>query len=136
MAQIFLFGRVENDLEVKKSQKNSSYVCFYVKEQAGSRSQSYQVWAWNTDVSRLIQLGVKKGSQIWITGTLQMVDATDSQGIIRTKLLKVYLTNWGYISLRSPTHSHVDSKNEPIIPEAVSTSPAEILDGDRDFLPE
>lgn len=136
MAQIFLFGQVENDLEVKKSQKNSSYVCFYVKEQASGRSQSYQVWAWNTDVSRLIQLGVKKGSQIWITGTLQMVDATDSQGIIRTKILKVYLTNWGYISLRFPTHSHVDSKNEPLIPEAVSTSPAEILDGDRDFLPE
>ena len=136
MAQIFLFGRVENDLEVKKSQKISSYVCFYVKEQAGSRSQSYQVWAWNIDVSRLIQLGVKKGSQIWITGTLQMVDATDSQGTIKTKLLKVYLTNWGYISLRSPTYGHADSKDDPVIPEAVSPSSAEILDGDRDFLPE
>ncbi len=136
MAQIFVFGQVENNLDVKKSQKNSSYVCFYVKEQANGRRQSYQVWAWDTDVSRLVQLGVKKGSQIWITGTLQMVDATDSQGIIKTKLLKVYLTNWGYISLPSSTHSHVNSKNEPAIPEAVSMNPTEVLDGDRDFLPE
>ena len=93
MAQIFLFGRVENDLEVQIS-------------------------------------------QIWITGTLQMVDATDSQGTIKTKLLKVYLTNWGYISLRSTTYSHAGSKDAPVTPEAVSPSSAEILDGDRDFLPE
>ena len=65
-----------------------------------------------------------------------MVDATDSQGTIKTKLLKVYLTNWGYISLRSPTYGHADSKDDPVIPEAVSPSSAEILDGDRDFLPE
>ena len=28
MAQIFAFGRVENDLVPKKSQKDSTYVCF------------------------------------------------------------------------------------------------------------
>ena len=55
MAQIYVFGRVDEDLVVKTSQKNSPYVCFTFKEQTGKgRTQFYQVWAWNENVSRLI----------------------------------------------------------------------------------
>ena len=47
MAQIFAFGRVENDLAPKKSQKDSTYVCFGFTEQTGKgQFQYYQVWAW------------------------------------------------------------------------------------------
>ena len=77
MAQIFAFGRVENDLAPKKSQKDSTYVCFGFTEQTGKgQFQYYQVWAWGDEVSRLIQLGVKKDSRLWITGTQQLVDCT------------------------------------------------------------
>ena len=61
MAQIFAFGHVENDLAPKKSQKDSTYVCFGFTEQTGKgQFQYYQVWAWEDEVSRLIQLGVKR----------------------------------------------------------------------------
>ena len=77
MAQIFAFGRVENDLVPKKSQKDSTYVCFGFTEQTGKgQFQYYQVWAWDDEVSRLARLGVKKGSRLWITGTQHLVDCT------------------------------------------------------------
>ena len=137
MAQIFVLGRVENNLEVKKSQKNSSYVCFYVKEQTGNgQTQSYQVWAWDTDVSRLIRMGVKKGSLVWLTGTLQMVDSTEDHGKIRPKLLKVYLTNWGYVPLWHSRQNHTTASSDSEILPDMSISSAEVLDGDRESLPE
>lgn len=44
MAQIFAFGRVENDLLPKKSQKDSTYACFGFTEQTGrGQFQYYQV---------------------------------------------------------------------------------------------
>lgn len=137
MAQIFAFGFVEDDLEVKKSQSGSSYVCFSLKEQAGkNRVQSYQVWAWNENVSRLTGLGVKKGSLIWITGALQLVDCTTGQGKGKTKLLKVYLSNWGYVPFRrSAQNAAAESKESGYFPED-HILPAEVLDGERDALPE
>ena len=63
MAQIFVLGRVEDDLSSMTSQSGSAYVCFRLTEQAGKgRTQAYQVWAWNEDVTRLLRLGVKKGT--------------------------------------------------------------------------
>ena len=41
MAQIFAFGRVENDLAPKKSQKDSTYVCFGFTEQTGKGQFQY-----------------------------------------------------------------------------------------------
>lgn len=81
MAQIFVFGHVKENLLVKKSQKGSEYVCFHLKEHTGNgRTQTYQVWAWGEDVSRLVRFGVKEGSLIWLTGAIQLVDCTDSHG--------------------------------------------------------
>lgn len=137
MAQVLVFGHVTADLEVKKSQKDSTYVCFYLREQTGKgRTQSYQVWAWNGDVSRLVDQGVKKGSLVWITGTQQLVDSTTDQGKTKTKLLKVYLTNWGFVPGWRPNKSHADVKNDPeILPDSI-LPPMEVLDGDRVSLPE
>lgn len=137
MAQIFVFGRVENDLEVKKSQKDSSYVCFYVREQAGGgQTQAYQVWAWEPHVSRLVRMGVRKGSLVWITGALQMVDSTEDHGKVRTKLLKVYLSSWGYVPSWHTRQNHADTANDPEILSDASIPSAEVLDGDREALPE
>lgn len=137
MAQIFVFGRVGEDLVAKTSQKNSPYVCFSLKEQLGKgRTQFYQVWAWNEDVSRLLQFGVKKDSHIWITGTMQMVDCTTDHGKEKTKVLKIFLTNWGYLPGR---HSKRELKNVTNESEQVSDSlipPTEVLDGDCTALPE
>lgn len=60
MAQIFVFGRVMNDLVPKESQSKQSYVCFDLMERTKNWTQFYQVWAWDADVTRLMQFKVKK----------------------------------------------------------------------------
>ena len=45
MAQIFVFGRVMNDLVPKESQSKQSYVCFDLMERTKNWTQFYQVWA-------------------------------------------------------------------------------------------
>ena len=136
MAQIFAFGRVENDLVPKKSQKDSTYVCFGFTEQIGKgQFQYYQVWAWDDEVSRLVQLGVKKDSQLWITGTQQLVDCTAGHGKEKTKILKVYLSNFGFLPGRSPKESPADFPDDPRTADT-APPPVEVLDGERESLPE
>lgn len=136
MAQIFVLGCVEDDLVPKTgSQSGSAYVCFRLTEQVGKgRTQSYQVWAWNEDVSRLLRLGVKKGTLLWLTGTQELVDCTAKQGTVKTMLLKVYLTNFGFVPGRRLDGSHTDTPKGP--ETAAAVSPLEILDGSREPLPE
>ena len=74
MAQIFVFGRVMNDLVPKESQSKQSYVCFDLMERTKNWTQFYQVWAWDADVTRLMQFKVKKGSMIWLAGSQRLVD--------------------------------------------------------------
>ena len=136
MAQIFAFGRVENNLVPKKSQKDSTYVCFGFTEQTGKgQFQYYQVWAWEDEVSRLVQLGVKKDSRLWITGTQQLVDCTTGHGKDRTKVLKIYLSNFGFLPGRFPKENSTDIPDDPETADA-APPPVEVLDGDRESLPE
>lgn len=136
MAQIFAFGRVENDLAPKKSQKDSTYVCFGFTEQTGKgQFQYYQVWAWEDEVSRLIQLGVKKDSRLWITGTQQLADCTAGHGKEKAKVLKIYLSNFGFLPGRFPKESPADFPDAPGAADAVPP-PVEVLDGERGPLPE
>lgn len=135
MAQIFVLGRVEDDLVIKTSQSESAYVCFRLTEQAGKgRTQTYQVWAWNEDASRLDRLGVRKGKTIWLTGTLELVDCTTGQGTAKAKLLKVYLTNFGFVPGHYSGERHTAIPNGP--ETAAAAPPPEVLDGSREPLPE
>ena len=80
MAQIFVFGRVMNDLVPKESQSKQSYVCFDLMERAKNWTQFYQVWAWDADVTRLMQFKVKKSSMIWLAGSQRLVDVRMKDG--------------------------------------------------------
>ena len=136
MAQIFAFGRVENDLVPQKSQRDSTYVCFGFTEQTGKgQFQYYQVWAWDDEVSRLMQLGVKKESRLWITGTQRLGDCTSSHGKEKAKVLKIYLSNFGFLPGRFPKESPADFPNDPETAES-APPPVEVLDGERESLPE
>lgn len=137
MAQIFAFGRVENDLVPQKSQSDSTYVGFGFTEQTGrGQIQYYQVWAWDDEVSRLIRLGIRKGSQLWITGTLQLVDCTAGHGKNRVKVLKVYLSNFGFLPGRFPKGDAAASPNEIETTDETLLPSVEVLDGERESLPE
>ncbi len=135
MAQIYVFGHVENDLVPQTSQKGSTYVCFYLKERTGKgRFQSYQVWAWEEDVFRLLNGKVHKGSFIWLTGTQELADCTADQGKTKTKRLKVYLDNWGFVPGRDSQPAPVEPSNEPNA--SITVPAADELDGNREALPE
>lgn len=134
MAEIFVFGRVMQDIVPKQSQKNSTYTCFFLKEQiVRKQSLLYQVWAWNEDVKRLLLKKVHKDSYIWLTGTLDLVDSTIDHGAKKTMLLKVCLTNWGFVPVPNRQVDAEQSKESeiPVMPASI-----EVLDGDRESLPE
>lgn len=135
MAQITVFGYVTDDLVPKQSQRNVAYVCFHVKEHIGKgRCQTYQVWAWGNDVTRMTQLGIKNGSLIWLSGSLELVDCTENQGRERTKILKVYCKDFGFLPGRKIARQDMQ-QNRGIPPVSPPPIP-EILDGDRMPLPD
>ncbi len=136
MAQIFAFGRVENDLVPKKSQKDSTYVCFGFTEQTGKgQFQYYQVWAWGDEETRLARLVVKQGRKSRITGTQHLVDCTAGHGKERTKILKIYLSNFGFLPGGISKEGSTDFPDEPGTADA-TPPPVEVLDGERESLPE
>lgn len=132
MAQVFVFGRVEDDLKLKTSQRDTAYVCFRLRERlSNGLTQQYQVWAWGEDALRL-DGRVKRGSMIWLSGSLWLVDCTTNRGQTPTKVLKVALADWGFLPTAQPTGSRAfapANKEEPPDP------PVRVLDGDRDPLP-
>lgn len=135
MAQIFVFGRVTADLTLKESINHTPYICFNLAENIGygdkRRTQYYQVWAWGTDTSRLIRMGVKEGSLIWLAGSQELVNSTEKNGETKTMNLKIALDNWGFVPTRqsSPPNPGFPKESETIAETGK-------LDGDREFLPE
>lgn len=141
MAQIFVFGCVTADLQLKQSQKQTPYVSFDLAEHIGygceQRTIYYQVWAWGDAALRLIRLKIKKGSMIWLTGSLELVDCTSQNGDVKTKRLKVYLANCGYIPKWQPKHSDAGLPDcQETAASFCSVPPLEVLDGEREALPE
>ena len=133
MAQINVIGNVSNDVVLKQSHKGNAYVCFFVKEYLGkSRSQDYQIWVWENLIPKLQRLKIRKGSCVWITGSLEFVDATTKGGQEKVKMLKIYCSDIDVIRVRPAFKPPAESMN------AESTSPGlpEELDGDRNQLPE
>ena len=135
MAQIFVFGRITADLTLKESINQTPYICFNLAENIGfgehRRTQYYQVWAWGTDTTRLINAGVKKRSLIWLTGSLELVDNTEKDGKTKTKTLKVALDNWGFVPAGQAKLPDPD-----VSKESETNAETNKLDGDREFLPE
>lgn len=133
MAQVFVFGRVEDDLALKTSQKGREYVCFRLRERlTNGLTQQYQVWAWGEDALRLEHRRVKRGSVIWLSGSLWLVDCTTNRGQTPTKVLKVALADWGFLPTAQQTGSHAFAlANEEDPPDP----PVRVLDGDREPLP-
>lgn len=133
MAQIQVIGFVDADLQIKQSRNETAYVCFYLKEHLGKgRWQTFQVWAWSNVLERLQRYNIKKGSLIMVSGSLELVDCTANQGRVKTKVLKLYCSNFETIPFRKSAHR--DADNEPTVQEPLPIP--DVLDGDRVQLPE
>ena len=137
MAQIHFIGRITADLELKTSERNNPYVRFDIAENIGSRqnlhTQYFQICAWGEDANRLMRARAKKGSLIWVTGSLELEPYTKRDGVTIDKRMKVLLDNWGFIPVGGAKASKEAPAHER--PEMTSPPKAEVIDGDRDSLP-
>lgn len=110
MAQTIAIGRITADLDVKTSANGNPYVRFDIAETIGSkehsRAQYFQVCAWGDDVQRLVRARIKKGSLIWVSGSLELETFTKRDGVTTDKRMKILLDNWGFIPVgASKEHS-------------------------------
>lgn len=132
MAQINVIGYVAQDIILKHSQEGTAYVHFYMKEYIGkSRYQAYQVWAWDNVASMLQRLRIRKGSLIWVSGSLELVDHT-AKGGLQTKMLKIYCSDFSIVRCTPAANLPAESMTA----DSVSPGSPEELDGDRNQLPE
>lgn len=135
MAQIYVIGRITSDIEVKSSQKGNDYVRFDIAENIGSkdrsRTQYFQVWAFNENARKLIASKTKKGSLVAVSGSVELETYTKQDGLTIDKRLKIYLNDWKFVNIKNEKGK---AKN---LPEASpeNTHTIECIDGERDDLP-
>lgn len=131
MAQTYVIGRVTADLERKISINQHPYVRFDIAENIGgrghNRTQYFQICAMGGDADRLIRARVKKGSLIWVSGSLELEIFTGKDGSTTDKRLKILLDNWGFVPV-----ANKDVLEQP--PSTLTAASAKI-DGDREPLP-
>lgn len=133
MAQVYVIGRVTADFEKKVSANQNPYVRFDLAESIGNkeerRTQFFQICAMGGDAERLIHAHVKKGSLLWISGSLELETFTKRDGTPE-KRLKILLDNWGFVPINTTketgTHSRENRLSETIT----------VIDGEREPLPE
>lgn len=137
MAEVHVFGRVTNDLQLKMSHRQVPYVSFGLVELIGRRDtghrQYFEVWAWGTAALSLADAEIHKDSRIWVQGFLELVDCTRNGGSEKDKRLKLSLTGWQTKPPRtaqSPARKQSPGAAQPPLP------PVEVVDGDRERLPE
>ena len=138
MAQTYVIGRVTADLELKTSINQHPYVRFDIAENIGGKERGWtqylQICALGDDATRLIRARVKKGSLIWVSGSLELEIFTRRDGVTTDKRLKVLLDNWGFVPVGTDkaTRTALDNKK----PESPKEQSVAIIDGERETLPE
>lgn len=101
MIQITTVGRVTADLELKESAKKVPYLRFDLAVTKGYGEGKHTVflpcWAFQSIAQRMESAGVKKGSQIMISGDLDVVDFERRDGS-KGKVNKVSVYDWQFVA--------------------------------------
>lgn len=142
MSLSYTIGRVTADFELQASTNDVPYVRFSLAEQLGygesARTQYLQVWAWREDAKRLMKRKVKKGSLIWVSGSLEL-ETYQKRNETTDKRLKVTLDNWGFVpgGKASAGRAEADAPHAGCSPDEFRTQalPDGEIDGDREQLP-
>lgn len=140
MAQAIAFGRVTTGLELKTSAKSNPYVMFSLAEHIGygetSHTQYIQVWAWGRLAQHLVKCSVAKERLIWVSGFLELTDYTKNDGVTRDKRLKLTLKDWGFLPGTGRSRQRPASQTGAADAPTAEGPAAEVIDGERDELPE
>ncbi len=143
MSQINIVGRIAGDFELQKSANHVPYARFGLIENIGygerARSQYYEVWAYAEAANRLIKGKARKGSLLWVSGQLELVEF-QRRDQTKDKGLKVTLDSWRFIPTGKPQGSPRDNSFLPsenrTPPNSEVAQAMEVLDGDRETLPD
>lgn len=140
MAQTTTIGRVTADLELKTSVNKNPYLLFSIAERIGygekGRTQYFQVWAWGDLARQLIRRGVKRGSLIWVSGSLELTAYTKKDGVTRDKQMKLTLKDWDFVPDTGRSRQKPGQTADTAKVSAPAPLPAKIIDGERENLPE
>ena len=82
---------------------------------------------------QLADADIRKDSRIWVQGFLELVDCTRNGGSERDKRLKLSLTGW---QLKSPRTERRPARKQSPGAARPPLPPVEVVDGDRERLPE
>lgn len=108
---ITLTGRVTADLELQTSAGGTEYIQFNVAVNKGYGEQEhpnfYQCVLFGKAAERLSKAGVKKGSLLFITGDLDLVEYTRKADGSKGMLPKITVYEWSYI----PTGKRTEGSN-------------------------
>ena len=108
---ITLTGRVTADLELQTSQNNTEYVQFNVAVNKGYGEQEhanfYQCVLFGKAAERISKAGVKKGSLLFITGDLDLVEFTRKSDGSKGMIPKITVYEWNYV----PTGKRAEGGN-------------------------
>lgn len=122
---ITLTGRVTADLELQTSQNNTEYVQFNVAVNKGFGEQEhpnfYQCVLFGKAAERISKAGVKKGSLLFITGDLDLVEYTRKSDGSKGMIPKITVYEWNY----TPTGKRAEGGNA----NTDSSAPAGTDDG-------
>ena len=109
--QISLMGRVTADLEIQTSTNGTDYIQFNVAVNKGYGEQEhanfYQCVLFEKAAERLSKAGVKKGSLLFITGDLDLVEYTRKSDGSKGMIPKITVYEWNYV----PTGKRAEGGN-------------------------
>lgn len=108
---ITLTGRVTADLELQTSSNGTEYIQFNVAVNKGYGEQEhanfYQCVLFGKAAERLSKAGVKKGSLLFITGDLDLVEYTRKADGSKGMIPKITVYEWNYV----PTGKRTEGSN-------------------------
>ena len=111
LTQITLMGRVTADLEIQTSTNGTDYIQFNVAVNKGFGEQEhpnfYQCVLFGKATERISKAGVKKGSLLFITGDLDLVEFTRKADNSKGTIAKITVHDWSYV----PTGKRTDNNN-------------------------
>lgn len=108
---ITLTGRVTADLELQTSPNGTEYIQFNVAVNKGFGEQEhanfYQCILFGKAAERISKAGVKKGSLLFITGDLDLVEYTRKADGSKGMIPKITVYEWNYV----PTGKRPENNN-------------------------
>lgn len=98
---ISLNGRVTADLELQTNQNGTQYVQFHVAVNKGfgehQHPNFYQCILFGKTAERIMHAGVKKGSGLFVTGDLDLVEYTRKSDGTKGMIPKITVYDWNYL---------------------------------------